>query len=79
MSVCCDATGYLFPDGPLLIFTSNPFGSKVMDEVLRNRARHADTFYFIQENVAFPLHDLAAGGFLTLLASDSACRVYGRR
>lgn len=37
--LCQDATEYVFPDGPLVIFLYNPFGAEVMHRVVQRAAQ----------------------------------------
>jgi SAM-dependent methyltransferase len=42
---CMDATEYVFPEGPLVVFLYNPFGHEVMLKVARNTPRRAWVVY----------------------------------
>ena len=75
-SVCGDATEYLFPDAPLVLFANNPFSAVVMEGVLKNLKLNRYEKYFIHENAAYFLVKVYAVAVLRPMVEDAVCRSY---
>ena len=48
-----DATEYMFPDGPLVVFLYNPFGGEIMAKVAQRLRSHGSMLYIVYVN---PFH-----------------------
>jgi SAM-dependent methyltransferase len=81
-ALCQDATEYVFPSGPLVVFFYNSFRDMVLDAVLANlsaAAGQSDPVYLLWNGVHW-FADIRATiescPHLALLAEQNDCRVY---